>query len=145
MQDAKLFKQIIRFAVVGVINTAIDLIVLNILIHVTGHGEKGLYYSLFKAIAFVIALANSYFMNKHWTFAGQGTSNRIIEISEFTIVSLIGFVINVAVSSAVVNWIPPVFGLDKFWPSFGALCGTAIGLIWNFVGYKLVVFEKKRS
>ncbi len=144
LQDSKLFKQILRFAVVGVINTGLDLVVLNVLIAITHQGKNGVYYSVYNGIAFLVALTNSYFMNKHWTFAGQGTSNKAVEVSEFVIVSLIGFVINVAVASAVVNWIPPVFGADKLWPSFGALCGTAVGLIWNFIGYKLVVFEKRR-
>ena len=145
MKDAKLFRQIVRFVVVGVINTGIDLIVLNVLIHVTHKGENGgFYYSLFKSISFIVALTNSYFMNKYWTFAGQGGKNKVIEISEFIIVSIFGFIINVAVASAFVDWVPVVYGLEKYWPSIGALCGTAVGLIWNFVGYKLIVFEKKR-
>ncbi len=143
--DNNLFKQLARFIVVGVINTGIDLIVLNILINFSDKGSKGgAYYSLFKAIAFLVALTNSYFMNKHWTFAGKGSSNKAIEISEFIIVSAVGFVINVVVASLVINYIPAVAGADKYWPSFAALCGTAIGLIWNFLGYKLVVFEKNK-
>jgi putative flippase GtrA len=145
MKDGKLLKQLVRFAVVGVINTGLDLVVLNLLIAATGKGKDGIYYTIFKGVSFLVALTNSYFMNKYWTFAGQGTSNKVIEISEFIIVSAIGFVINVLVSSAVVNFIPPVLGAEKFWPSFGALCGTAIGLIWNFIGYKLIVFEKNKG
>src|SRR4051812_19572826 len=134
-QDSKLFKQIFRFIVVGVINTAIDLIVLNVLIAITQQGKSGVLYSIFKGISFLVALTNSYLMNKHWTFAGQGTNNRAIEVSEFVIVSVIGFIINVVVASVVVNSIHPLVGVEKYWPSFGALCGTAVGLIWNFLGY----------
>ncbi len=141
--DIGLYKQLSRFIVVGVINTGIDLIILNLLIHFSDKGAQGgPYYSLFKGMAFLGALTNSYFMNKHWTFAGKGTSNRAIEVSEFIIVSAVGFVINVAVATLVINFIPPVLGADKLWPSFAALCGTALGLIWNFLGYKLVVFDK---
>lgn len=144
--DKNLVRQVSRFIVVGVINTAVDLIVLNILIHTTGRGlHGGAYYSVFKGCSFVVATINSYFMNKYWTFAGAGGNNRLIEMSEFIIVSVVGFFINVVVASSVVTWIPPVLGLDKYWPSFGALCGTAVGLIWNFLGYKLVVFEKRKA
>ncbi|MHB8871193.1 MAG: GtrA family protein [Candidatus Doudnabacteria bacterium] len=138
-----LIQQIWRFAIVGVINTGVDLLVLNLLITVSHVGEKGFFYTVFKSISFVAALTNSYFMNKYWTFAGKGTSNRVIEVSEFTIVSLIGFVINVAVSSLVVNLIPPIIVSPAVWPSIGALFGTAFGLVWNFIGYKVLVFEKK--
>lgn len=140
-----LIQQIFRFAIVGVINTGVDLVVLNLLIYVTHVGEKGFFYTVFKSISFVAALTNSYFMNKYWTFAGKGTSNRIIEVSEFTIISLIGFLINVGVSSLVVNLIPPIIVSEAVWPSIAALFGTAFGLVWNFIGYKLVVFEKKKK
>ena len=140
-----LIQEIFRLAIVGVINTGVDLVVLNLLIYVTHVGEKGFFYTVFKSISFVAALTNSYFMNKYWTFAGKGTSNRVIEVSEFTIVSIIGFLINVAVSSLVVNLIPPILVSASVWPSIGALFGTAFGLVWNFIGYKLIVFEKKRK
>jgi putative flippase GtrA len=146
MGDNNLFKQLARFIVVGVINTGIDLVVLNVLIHISQKGAKGgPYYSIFKGIAFLVALINSYLMNKHWTFAGKGSNNKAIEISEFIIVSAVGFVINVVGASLVINYIPAVAGAAKYWPSFAALCGTAIGLIWNFLGYKLVVFDKNKA
>ncbi len=140
-----LIQQIGRFAVVGVINTGVDLVVLNLLIYVSHVGERGFFYTVFKSISFIAALTNSYFMNKYWTFAGKGTSNRVIEVSEFAIVSVVGFLINVGVSSLVVYYIPPIIVSPAVWPSIGALFGTAFGLVWNFIGYKLLVFEKKKK
>jgi len=54
-----LVPQMARFAVVGVINTAVDLAVLNTLIAVSHRGRSGLLYSLFKAISFLVAVLNS--------------------------------------------------------------------------------------
>ncbi len=150
--DNKLIKQVGRFAVVGVINTGVDLLVLNLLIAATRSGRSGWTFTLFSSISFLVATANSYLMNKYWTFSGAGTSNRKIEVSEFLIVSTFGLVINVTVASLVVNLIAPgLFPLLPFvrshlaiWPSIGKLCGTAVGLVFNFIGYKLVVFEKKK-
>ena len=69
------------------------------------------------------------------------------KMSQFVAVSVIGALINVGVATAVVELIKP--GLisalpltDELWGSIGALCGTAIGLIWNFLGYKFIVFKK---
>jgi putative flippase GtrA len=151
---SSLGKQIARFIVVGVINTGVDLVILNILIAVTHRGENGIYFSVFKTIAFLFALTNSYLMNKYWTFVGDAAKGKnLIEASQFILVSLVGLVINVLVASAVVNYIPPFWLIreiwtgaanhPQLWPSVGALCGTAIGLAWNFIGYKTFVFKKK--
>ena len=64
----KLVPQMARFAVVGVINTAVDLAVLNTLIAISHRGRSGLLYSLFKAISFLVAVLNSYWLNSRWTF-----------------------------------------------------------------------------
>jgi putative flippase GtrA len=152
MKNSKTWHQLLRFAVTGVINTAIDLIVLNILINVTHSGREGLTYVIFAIISFIAAATNSYFMNKYWTFAGQGTSNKKIEISEFIIVTVFGLIVNVAVASITVTFIAPslfpILPILKdhvnLWPSIGKLAGTAVGLMLNFLGYKFVVFEKNK-
>ena len=149
----KLWNQIIRFVVTGVINTAIDIIILNILIHVSGRGSNGIWYGFFATISFIFAATNSYFMNKYWTFSGLGTKNRKIEVSEFLIVTVFGLVVNVVIASLVVNlvapgifpYIPVLNSHAVLWPSIGKLCGTAVGLVMNFLGYKFVVFEKKAA
>lgn len=142
--NKKLINQIVKFAIVGVVNTVVDLYVLNVLIGATNSGRSGWLYALFQGIAFIAALINSYYMNKYWTFSGQGTSNRAIEVSEFTIISIIGFLLNVGSASLVATFVPPIIVSAALWPSAAALVGTAVGLVWNFLGYKFVVFEKKR-
>lgn len=147
----KVWDQLLKFAVTGVINTAIDLIVLNSLIKIFNTGRSGLVYALFATISFTVAATNSYFMNKYWTFSGLGTKNRKIEVSEFLVVTIFGLVVNVIVASVVVTYVAPsLFPLlpilkdhANLWPSIGKLCGTAVGLMLNFLGYKFVVFEKK--
>lgn len=31
---------------------------------------------------------------------------------------------------------------DGIWINIGALSGTAVGLIWNFIGYRFIVFKE---
>ncbi len=138
---SNLSKQIQTFIVVGVINTGIDLLVLNLLIHITHQGYAGPIYRVYKSIAFIAATSNSYWMNKHWTFAGHKKKQTHWEIAQFFTISIIAFLINVNVAGSFVDRIAPVYGLQKFWPSLGALCGTAVGLFWNFIGYKVIVFQ----
>lgn len=148
--NTALFKQVLRFGIVGVANTGVDLIVLNGLIQVTQLGQQGIYFSLFKAISFLVAATNSYFLNKHWTFAGSDSGNATRQVQQFVAITLVGWLINVGVASFVVNVIQPtldlnqfVDGMNKLWPTIGALFGTAFGLVWNFLGYKLIVFRKR--
>lgn len=65
----------ITFAVVGVINTAVDLTMLNTLIAVSHRGRSGLLYSVFKAISFLVAVLNSYRLNSRWMFRYSAPEN----------------------------------------------------------------------
>jgi putative flippase GtrA len=63
---------------------------------------------------------------------------------QFFVVSLIGFVINVAMASYVFKSVGPLAGLNSDqWGLIGAAAGSVAGLAWNFIGYKFVVFKKK--
>lgn len=135
------FLQVAKFAAVGGLNTLLDLGVLNVLILISGVAV-GYWYPVFKGISFVIANINSYFWNKHWTFGVGGTAN-IKEFSQFLIVSIIGFGINVGIASLLVNIIgaPENISLER-WANIGALSATIISLVWNFIGYKFFVFKR---
>ena len=141
MKKTNLALQIVKFAAVGGVNTAVDLIVLNILMFVTGIAS-GVFYSVFKGISFLVAVTNSYIMNKRWTF-GSREKKVGKEFSQFLLISVVGFAINVGAASVVVNLIPNFLDISpKLWGNVGALAGTFCGLLWNFIGYKFIVFKK---
>lgn len=131
-----IIRQFAKFFVVGVLNTLLDLGILNLLIFISGI-SAGVGYSLFKAISFVVANLNSYIWNKRWTFkAAKGG------FGQFFVISLIGLLINVGAASLVVNFVGPQLQFSpKVWANIGALFGSAAGLIWNFIGYKFIVFK----
>jgi len=128
--------QFAKFFLVGGMNTLVDLGILNLLIFVS-EISSGLWYSVFKGFSFLVPTINSYLWNKLWTFkTGKGT------FSQFLVVSFIGLLINVGIASLVVNSIGIQFGLSAAaWASIGALAGSVVGLIWNFLGYKFIVFK----
>lgn len=137
----RFFFQGIKFLIVGGLNTAIDLGVLNVLIFLSGI-TAGPMFSVFKGISFTVAVINSYLVNKHWTFKAQ-TQTNAKEVGEFLVVSIIGFFLNVGTASIMVNVIGPQFGLtEQLWANVGALCGTLVTMTWNFLGYKFVVFKR---
>ncbi|MDO8633585.1 MAG: GtrA family protein, partial [Candidatus Wildermuthbacteria bacterium] len=134
--------QAAKFLLIGALNTFIDLGILNFLIAFTGFAS-GLSYSLFKGVSFFAAMVNSYAWNKYWTFSRKNPSqNPWKEFTRFFIVSAFGFGINVGVASFVVNVLDPQFGFSQeLWANVGAIAAAFSSLLWNFLGYKLVVFR----
>lgn len=133
-----------RFIIVGIINTVVDLGVLNVLIQLTHTGEKGMPFMLVKTTSFMVAVLNSYFLNRSWTFRATGRQKSLVRSgTQFVAVSLIGAVVNVGTASYVATFVSPIIGLESLWPSAAALVGTACSFVWNFIGYKYIVFASR--
>lgn len=136
-----LLRQIAKFVIVGVLNTLVDFGVLNLLIFFTGVAS-GVSFSVFKGIAFLAAVTNSFLWNKYWTFRATGRVEQR-EAAQFFAVSVVGFFLNVGAASTVVNVIGPQLGLGStLWANVGAAVGAVISMAWNFIGYKFFVFRK---
>jgi len=134
--------QLAKFILVGGLNFLIDISVLSLLIFSTGI-TSGLLQSGFKAISFVVAVFNSFFWNKYWTFSYNKNKEVFKEFPQFLTVSTIGLLINVFVDYIFVNKIP-VFVVDlKSWAQLGAVIASIAALIWNYLGYKFIVFKKE--
>lgn len=134
------FNQLGKFAAVGFTNAAVYFAILNVLISFSGY-NKGLWYSVFVATAFIIATFHSYFWNKFWVFS---TKNRISgnELGKFFGVYIIAGSINTGIASGVVNLMEPLFGLTlDQWANIGGVAGSAVALAVSFVGVKVAVFK----
>jgi putative flippase GtrA len=134
--------QIAKFFLVGVLNTFIDLGILNLLMGIFLI-FAGWQYSVFKALSFSIAVINSYFWNKFWTFQKKETAASGKEFGKFYLITAIGILINVSIASFIVSVIGPQFGISKIlWANIGAISAVVCVATWNFLGYKLIVFKK---
>lgn len=138
----KNIRQFVKFLAVGILNTLIDLGVLNVLIFLTA-AAAGWQFAIFKGISFSAAVLNSYFWNKFWTFKDR-KKIRVAELSQFFVISAGGFIVNVGVASFVVNIVGPMWGFpENIWANVGAIFAIGFSLIWNFLGYKFIVFKDK--
>lgn len=137
------FNQFGKFAAIGFTNAAVDFGTLNFLIAMTGI-TAGIYYSIFKTTSFLIALINSYFLNKYWAFESGQTGAQGGEFFKFAGVAVVAALLNVGAASYIVNFVNPVLGFSlAVWANIGAVTGSAFALVVSFVGFKLLVFKTK--
>jgi putative flippase GtrA len=142
-----------KFAVTGVLNVLVDWGVLTSLIFLFKQyfGIESwdsiisgiTFYSLYKASSFIVGNINSYYWNRYWTFDVQKGENTKAAFLQFFVVSIVGLLTNVLVASFVFKSILPVRGLTiDQWGVVGAAAGSVAGTLWNFLGYKFVVFKE---
>lgn len=135
--------EVIKFGSVGVLNTLVDFLVLNILILAFTVGKNGEFYTFFKSISFVVAVINSYMFNKYWVFARENNEMKIKEGFLFFTVSIFGFLLNISISTLAFIFVTNSLDFGHHWgANTGALVGSVVVLAWNYIGYKLIVFRK---
>jgi putative flippase GtrA len=145
------FFQLAKFGATGAANSAIDIGVLALLVSLF-YSETAIVPTIafigFRTISFLLANTNSYFWNKFWSFKNKSTkesnlkTKKSTEFGKFILVSAIGLIINVTVSS-IVNALHSYTHINpQSWATLAAVSGTIVTLTWNFLGYKLIVFKK---
>jgi putative flippase GtrA len=141
--------QFLKFIFVGILNTVVDLGVLNLLMSLFGSPEKEHYFIFFKALSFIVAVSFSYFCNKYFVFNDKERRTTKAGFRKeggiFFVVSMVGLVLNVSISSFFFFLLVKVYGSQTplyLLASGSALLGSAAALSWNFFGYKRWVFKK---
>lgn len=138
----KSFLQFGKFFIVGILNTGLDFGILNFLMWMT-NAYEGQLIVIFNTISFVVAVINSYLLNKYWTFGDKAGSGATTQFAKFLTVSIIGWVLNTGIVYSVTTLVSPIFGLSPaLWANFAKAMATGVVLAWNFAGYKLFVFKK---
>ncbi|OHA01803.1 MAG: hypothetical protein A3C11_01445 [Candidatus Sungbacteria bacterium RIFCSPHIGHO2_02_FULL_49_12] len=137
-----IFWQVAKFGLVGVMNTAVNLGIYNTLIAATGY-NKGTPLMIIFLIAFVFAVINSYFWNKHWVFGGIQSKNRE-ETLQFFAVTIVTAIVSSLIIKAVTEYIAPIGGLNAAqWANVANGFAIITSFIMNFFGYKLIVFRPR--
>jgi putative flippase GtrA len=116
-----------KFAVVGVVNTAIDFVIFTAL--VSGASWPPV---LANVVSYSCAVANSFLLNKHWTFSekrGQGRAIRQFVL--FAGCNLVGLILSTTI----------VWALAQ---PLGALAAKAVSIVatfaWNYWTSRQLVF-----
>lgn len=136
------FNQFGRFVVIGFTNFAVSAGVLNLMLALSGI-SIGIWYSVFVGGAFIIGTIHSYYWNKSWVFESGTNLGGSVEFAKFITVVAIAGLVNIVVASLLVNFSHPLFGITpEGWANVGGVAGSAAGLVFSFVGFRIVVFRK---
>ncbi len=118
--------EFVKFALVGLLNTGVDVVIFFALTWL------GVMYLAAQVVSYSCGAANSYLLNKLWTFRSCGLSYS--EILRFTVVNLASLAISLIslhfFHDTLQMGLPPAKG--------GA---TVLALVANFLGNKLWVFR----
>jgi putative flippase GtrA len=133
------FGRFFRFALVGALNTAVDLGLLNILIILFGQ-RHGYLFPVYATIGFFAATFNSYFWNRYWAFSDRAERDKHGWVW-FYGVSVVGFFVNVGIATGLVHLGAPAGISLLLWENIAKAVGIAASLITNFLGYSQLVFK----
>lgn len=133
--------QIIRFGIVGGLNTAIDVLLLNVFLWIYPTNAT-LLVLLFNSIAYVIGAVNSFLLNKYWTFKNYKRPT-LSEVLRFALTTAIGVacsdVILWGANLLLMRWISDTTLLTNL-AKLLAIMGT-VGI--SYLGMRLWVFVQK--
>lgn len=119
--------QLVKFGVVGGSGYVINLLVFAFLA-----SNLGVYHAAAAVGAFLVALGNNFFWNRHWTFGpGEGLAHE--QAIRFTVVSVAALVINLVVLELLVE----SASLNEI---AAQAIAVAVAMPFNFLGNKLWTF-----
>jgi putative flippase GtrA len=134
--------QLAKFALVGAFFAVFDLIILNSLMAYFGITKKEiLKYAIFVAISFTIVTIFKYFANKYWAFEKFEKERMEKEFGIFFLVTLISGLIQMGVASISFKFLVSVIS-PLLAGNLGKIFGIVVASLWNFLGYKFLVFKK---
>lgn len=95
---------------------------------------------VFKPISAGIAILNSFFLNRHWTFEIRGREDRARHLRRFYVISIIGYLINYIATNTFNSIVPGhrVRGL-----LIAQVIAAAIAALWNFAGQRYYAFRSE--
>ena len=133
LRSSVILGQLVRFGLVGVMNTFLDFGLFNLF-----HFGLGMSVVLANTLSVSVGIVSSFVCNKLFTFKRRGWSNWRQEASLFLVVSVTGLLISdvgIAVLHPLIGGTTPlVVNMEKV----GAMIPSRI---WTFLGYRFLAFR----
>ena len=137
-------KHLVKYGMVGVSGTIIELGLLNFLIFVVGW-DSDLQKVMANVVAVSVAIISNFVWNRLWTFPESRGGGAGKQFAKFAIVSVIGLVIN-----SVIFFLADKYIFSPWLPEFMAVqlakfTAIAITLMWNFTVNRFWTFKSENT
>ncbi|HUW65905.1 MAG TPA: GtrA family protein [Spirochaetia bacterium] len=128
------YKSLLRFMIVGSINTGIDFLLFVFLMRVVGVN-----YLIAQTASYAFGVMNSFIMNKAWTFGNTMPAESIPkQFVQFLTLNILSLLISLVGLKTLTGYLGVNILLAK-------MMVTVITWSVRYIGYKYWVFEGKRS
>jgi putative flippase GtrA len=125
--------QAVRFLVVGLTNTAVDLGFFYLFTRIPGVPDIAA-----KTLSYILGICNSFIWNKYWTFGARRSGRTAQEFALFFLVNIPPLIVNIV-----------VFTLLGLWTTSGsfavregkAFIAAIVAVVWNFLGSRYLAFR----
>jgi HAD superfamily phosphatase (TIGR01668 family) len=85
-----------------------------------------------------VAILNSFYWNRMWTFNIRGSANRGEQLKRFIVISVVGLIFNVILSTGFNHMIP---GDRKNAARIATVLAAVLVAVWNFTAQRLYAFK----
>ena len=134
LDQHKLFKQFVKFCIVGGTSAAF-----NFLIYYSVTEWLGVWYVYSSIVAFLISAVFNFLADKNWTFRNTDIGWAMInQLSKFATVMISGLIINTAIIYFLTDW----FGFDY---RLSWVFATGIVTFWNFSFNRFWTFRHRQN
>jgi putative flippase GtrA len=138
----RLLRQVLRFGLVGGLNTLVDLLILNGLLWLFPT-TSSLMLLAFNSLAYSLGAVNSFLLNKYWTFRHKQRTTRR-EVVRFTLTTLCGIGWSTLILWPASNVLHPFLLNTTVWANASKVLAIAGTVLISYLGMRLWVFVSKR-
>ena len=137
-ESVSLWRQVVHFGIVGIINTGIDVLTLNLLLWFFPTRNANLLLT-YNSVAYLFGALNSFWLNKYWTFQqNHKTTGR--EIVRFAIINTLGILCNDSLLWITAGLLHPAIGNGFLWANLSKLVAVVGTSVVSYLGMKFWVF-----
>jgi putative flippase GtrA len=137
----RLPRQVLRFGLVGVLNTVVDLLILNGLLWLFPT-TSSLMLLAYNSLTYSMGAINSFFLNKYWTFGRRQRTTRR-ELVRFTMTTLCGIGWSTIILWLTSNVLHPFLVNRTLWANASKVVAIAGTACISYLGMRLWVFVSK--
>ena len=134
--------QVAKHVLVGAFATVIDLKLFEFLVWLLAL-VVSINPLVAKGISFIFSTLIKYWGNKYWAFQKHEKEDMRREIIQFFVITVVGLAIDVFAFYILTKVTGPQFGIRSvLWIKTSVIFAAIIAAVWNFLGYKFLVFKK---